>query len=756
MAASAADLERRKQLRIRIRPDLNIEPQRYEGKIFFILKDPISLRYYRLQDKERLLLKYMDGKHTLEDAQKAYEKEYRPERMDLEHLEAFAQQLLTTGLAISESPRAGHLLYERRGKRKRDEWIRVLTNLLYIKIPIFDPERLLTRMLNYTGWIFSWWFATLSVGVMLGAIGLVLTHFETFRAKLPDYHEFFSFKQVIYFYVALTVVKIIHEFGHGLSCKRYGGEVHEMGLLFMVFSPAMYCNVSDAWLLPNKWHRIIISGAGIYVEMVIAAIATFVWWYTPGKPGINNVALCLMVLCSVSTVVFNANPLMRFDGYYVLADWLEIPNLREKSNRYIQNLFLEYGLGIEVPPEDYMDLWRRILFLVYAIASFVYLWIVTFSILLLFHNMLKPYKLEVVGNLLTIAVIAQMIIPSLYRMGKNINRRGRLPDMKRLNVVITTSILIALLLFLCLVPIPISRIRGLALVQAHPDVFAQVTLKRTAYLKELKVSPGDTVTKGSELAVFRDPDLEDRLAQAKSDLETSKVQLRLLEEQKDATTEPAERRKLDEDIARVTGRKGTADATVKSLIEIQENELKLLAPRDGVIGQCPKLEDVGKLFEGAREQPQAPPVFTVFTRGRIRLTLPLATTEFNQLRSNLQALARDRKNKGKELDVTLRVHGLDSSTWKGRIARLDESECKAIPPALSSRAGGTVDVKAAGGKGGALVPQAQHYLVYIDVIDPDPSITVGTMAQVKIYCRNETVLDWAWRKINNTLNLQLL
>src|SRR5207237_5365510 len=93
----------------------------------------------------------------------------------------------------------------------------------------------------------------------------------------------------------------------------------EMGALFLVFSPCMYCNVSDAWTLPSKWKRIIISAAGIYVELIIAAMATFVWWNTPSQPFINNMALSLMVVCSVSTVVFNANPLMRYDGYYVLA-----------------------------------------------------------------------------------------------------------------------------------------------------------------------------------------------------------------------------------------------------------------------------------------------------------------------------------------------------------------------------------------------------------------------------------------------------
>src|SRR5205823_8786886 len=129
-----------------------------------------------------------------------------------------------------------------------------------------DPDRLLKGMLRHLSWIFSLWFFALSVAVMLGAVILVATHFQVFRSKLPDYHEFFSFKTVMYLWVALGCVKVIHEFGHGLSCKAFGGEVHEMGLLFLVFSPCLYCNVSDAWTLPSKWKRIIISAAGIYVE----------------------------------------------------------------------------------------------------------------------------------------------------------------------------------------------------------------------------------------------------------------------------------------------------------------------------------------------------------------------------------------------------------------------------------------------------------------------------------------------------------
>src|ERR1043166_7024171 len=174
-----SDVDRRKQVRLRVRSDLGINPQKYEGRTYYVVKDPVSLRYYRFKEQEYFLINLMDGTHTLDDAQKEFEKRFRPDRLTLEDLEGFGQQLLTAGLAQNESPQAGKQLFDRRKKRRRSEWMQTFTNILYIKIPIFDPDKLLNRMLPYTQWIFTTWFMFLSVGFMLSAAFLVLTHFET-------------------------------------------------------------------------------------------------------------------------------------------------------------------------------------------------------------------------------------------------------------------------------------------------------------------------------------------------------------------------------------------------------------------------------------------------------------------------------------------------------------------------------------------------------------------------------------------------
>src|SRR5262249_37754460 len=135
-------------------------------------------------------------------------------------------------------------------------------------------------------------------------------------------------------------------------------------------------------------------------------------------------------------------------------------NLREKSNRYLTNLVLEKCLGVEVPPEEYMEATRKVLFLLYAIVSYVYRWVVTFSILFFFYSFLRPYNLKVTGNALTLAAVGSMTIWPLYRLCRNFHRRGRLPDMKRGRVMVSAAVLVAALAFVCFVPVPISRISG--------------------------------------------------------------------------------------------------------------------------------------------------------------------------------------------------------------------------------------------------------------------------------------------------------
>ncbi len=755
----AFDLERRKQIKIRLRKDLDIESQQFEGRTFFVVKDPVSLRYYRLKEHEHFLLEFMDGKRTLQDAQKAYEDRFRPDRLRLEDLEAFAQQLLSAGLAQNEAPKSGKQLFERHKKKKRTELYQTFTNILYIKLPLVDPDYVLTHMVKYFSWIFSMGWFLISLVIMSAAVLLVTSHFDTFRNKLPNYYEFFfSFKTLIYLWLALGIVKVIHEFGHGLSCKKFGGEVHEMGMLFLCFSPALYANVSDAWTLPNKWHRIIISAAGIYVELIIASMATFLWWNTPNDPFINNLSLCIMIVCSVSTVVFNANPLMRYDGYYALADWLEIPNLRERANRFIKNLILETCFGIEVPPEPYMASTRKTLFISYAVFSYIYRWVVTFTILYFMYSFLKPYKLEVISATLTLASIASMVGWPLFRFGKNLFRRGRLPDMNRARTLTTSFVAAILLVLFFTLPLPVNRLRGYGLVMPRPETTDKLFVTVPGFLKTILVRPGQEVRKGDELMVFNNDELETKLSASKTDLESSDKYHKVLLVLKDRTNDRSERERIETEIGKSIKTGDMAKIESDSLLKLKKDKLIVLASRDGVIGRAPKPEDIGKMF---MEDPNTP-LISIYEPKVLSVCLPLVPSEFNQLRENIRVseLMKNKASKNDtawEPDIYIRVQGRDSKVWKGRIRveTLPPSEAKEIPLALSNKAGGPIPVKATEIPN-QLIPQTQQFLVHIDVLDADATIFPGCMAQVKIYLQPVTCAQWLWRVISDLFDIGLV
>jgi putative peptide zinc metalloprotease protein len=739
-------------VRLRRRPDLGITAQKYEGKSYFVVKDPVSLRYYRFKEQEHFILQYLDGNHTLDQTQKDFENRFRPERLTLEDLEQFGQQLLQAGLVQNEAPQSGKLLFDNRQKRRRMELLGTFTNILYIKIPVFDPEKLLNVMLPWLWWMFTMTFLFASVVFMVSAITLVLTHFETFYSKLPDYQEFFNFKSVFYLWIALGVVKVIHEFGHGLSCKSFRGEVHEMGFLLLCFSPAMYCNVSDAWTLPNKWHRIIISAAGIYVELMIAAAATFFWWNTPGGTFWNNLSLSLMIVCSVSTVMFNGNPLMRYDGYYVLADWLEIPNLRDRANRYLKHLAMEYLLGIEVPPEPYMQFWRRVLFVVFAVVSYVYRWVVTFVILKFMATFLKPYKLEVISSMLAAGALASMLGWPAYRLIKSLRKRGRLPDMKPFRVAICVAVVVVLLLIVFLVPVPISRIKETGLVQVHPMYIAQVHVEVPGQLKKLYVYEGQAVKKDQILAEFISPDLESRRVQANSELEISDKTIQRCDERINEEVDPQEKNRQRDMRAEAEGERKKAQSKLAQVNQ-ESRRLVLLSPRDGVVIGLPSPEDVGKTWNWNRdiqEKGETTLFCNIGDRSHLRVIVPVAS-------ENLQILREDLEHGGaqKSVAATIRFVGRGMKTWTGKVTTLPPSEAKTVLPALSSKLGGPVAVKPSEDPN-HLTPQSQVFLVDVDIDQPDDAMALNTLAQVHMHCRYRSIAWWGWRTIAGSLDLRLM
>ena len=740
--------ERRKQVRLKVRPDLQTYEQKYEGKTFHVVKDPVCLRYYRFNKQEYFVFSLFDGEHTMEQAREAFEEEFKPHRLEHQDLESFARQLVTAGLVQHEQAGAGKHLFTRRAKQRRMKKLAAVSNILYMKIPIFDPDRILNKMYKYLWWIFTTPFLIASVLFMIAAIVHVTLHFETFYAKLPAYQEFFTWNSVLYMWISLGIVKVIHEFGHGLSCKAFNGECHEMGVLLMCLSPALYCNVTDAWTLADKWKRIIISFAGIYVELVIAAAATFVWWYTPAYPVVNNIALAVMVLCSVSTVMFNANPLMRFDGYYILADWMEIPNLREKANRYLNNLFLDKCLGIEVPPENYMAPGRKFLFVIYAIASWVYRWVVMFGILWFLSDFLGP-KLKILSQMLAVMSLASLFVWPAYRVIKNISQRGRLPDMKSTRVYVTIFVFGALIAGFFLLPLPVSRVHETGLIGHQPSSAEAILLLEPARMVQLEPAgrPGGMVRKGEVLAKFTSEHLDVELAKAingRQEQQRSVADLQRIVNENRSKIDKDELEGYEMRTREAEQKVLSADADVRFLLGRKAQLSEIRAPRDGVVTTAPKRDEVGKLFDKGATESQ--PIFVVGDPLKLVIRIPISPQQYRTLKEDLPARG--------ELDVTIFVKGRTDREFHGRLKSLPGQNASNVPLQLTQRGGGPLAVKPSEDPN-QLIPLAQTYLLEVEIDDPDAAIKPGQLAVVKVHAKWRSGAWWVGQTLANALDLGL-
>ncbi len=224
---------------------------------------------------------------SLDDIKEQFETQFTPQKITYHDLLQFVGMLHRSGLVISEATGQGHQLRKRRDEKKWRELMGKLANVFALRFRGVDPERFLNWLYPYTGWFFRWYTVVCVMLLGLAALALVGGATSTSsRRKLPAFHAFFGPKNWFYLGITMAMVKVLHEFGHGLSCKHFGGECHELGAMMLVFTPALYCNVSDSWMLPNKWHRAAIGAAGMYVELFLASIATFLWWFS--QPGLLN------------------------------------------------------------------------------------------------------------------------------------------------------------------------------------------------------------------------------------------------------------------------------------------------------------------------------------------------------------------------------------------------------------------------------------------------------------------------------------
>ncbi len=496
-------------IELRRRQDLELEETWYQCERSWVVKDPVALQYCRLREPEYVVFQLLDGRHSLRDIQTELMSRFPDQQIRMVDVQQLIASLNKQGLLLSSSAGQGQPLLERAGKQRQQKALQLLSSALALRLPGVDPEPLLNRLYPVVRWFFTRTCVVACMFLGVAAALLVATNWDEFCRRLPDFYSFFGLQNLLAMAAILFVTKTLHEIGHGLACRHFGCECHEIGFMFLVLMPVMYCDTSDSWTLKSKWQRMAIGAAGMYVELILAAIATFVWWYT--HPGwLHYLSLNIMFLCSFSTILFNANPLLRYDGYYILSDWLEVPNLSQKSRAAMLSKLRVWFLGMDPLPRRQLPEQRVTLFAMYSVSSVIYRWVILILILWLLSKLFEPWGLQIVGQaLIALSIIGLVGIP-LWQAFRFFSYPGRLRQVNYRRLTVAGAALAMLLVAIFTLPVN-YYVDAWLVVRPRDAQQVYVTLPGT--LPQSLVEPGQRVHQGQVLAVLRNPDEQIRLQQ---------------------------------------------------------------------------------------------------------------------------------------------------------------------------------------------------------------------------------------------------
>ena len=524
MIVHEATIGSRTALPLRMRPDLVVRPLRRGARNAWTIQDPVTLRYFELRDEEYHILRLLDGRRSLQAVQSDFERRFAPMQLEAAQLHGFLGLLHDDGLIVADAPGQGEQLLTRRRKQRRRKWVGALGNVLAIRLPGIDAEPVLNWLYPKCRWMFSRTFLAACVVLVAAAATLVAVQFDTLLTRLPEFHAFFHTRNVLWIALAVAVAKILHELGHALTCKHFGGEVHELGVMLLVFTPCLYCNVSAAWMLPSKWRRAAVGAAGIGVELVLASVATLLWWFSQPEL-LNAICLNIMFVCSVSTLLFNGNPLLRFDGYWVLSDVVDVPNMRQQAATIVHRALGRLFLGTELGNARMLPERHRALLAAYYLASIGYRWFIVAAILWFLHSVMKPYGLQSLVYVLGAVVVIGMVAPPLWRAGRAVRGARRNRELKPVRFIVLASATLLLLATVLLYPFP-SRVTAPLIIEPRDATRVYVPVGGTL-LEAAAI--GDPIVAGDTLARLQNLELEDELADLAGQVAEQELRLDQLE-----------------------------------------------------------------------------------------------------------------------------------------------------------------------------------------------------------------------------------
>jgi len=577
-----------------------------------------------------------------------------------------------------------------------------LMNILFPRIPIWDPDRFLCRWMPIVRPLLSKWGAVVWCIVVLAACAAVTPRWDDLAAAA---NNAIAPGNWLWLWAVFVGIKFIHECGHAFACRRFGGEVHEMGIMFLVFIPTPYVDASTAWAFPSRWARMFVGAAGMIVELFVAAIMAFVWLNTNPNELTNQLAYNTMLIASVSTIIFNANPLLRYDGYYMLSDFLEIPNLQQKSKDYLLGLIKRHVFRVKatqpLPPP-----WQRVQLFVYGVLSSIYRIMVGVAIILL-----VAFKIPVLGVLMAMGGLITWLVAPLVKTFKYLALDPELHRKRGRATAFTLAF--AALVFLIIGVIPWwERVRAVGVLE--PEEQAVLHAGVPGEVEKIVAQDGQWLEKGATILVLKDPELDTQIAAAQARLEGARVTL-----SNALANNPVQ--------ARSAQLKIDAEQALLTDLQRQHDELTIKTPIAGRL-VAPELDTlVGQFIDRGAE------VATVMTLDKLLVKAVLEQRDVELVRH------------GGTSEAEIRLAGRINRELLGQEARVVGGAHSRVPDAVLTHAGGEAIQPNPKDETGT-TPMTPQFELRVKLANPNAEFYPGQRAYVRMTVgKNPLLYQWTRR-----------
>ncbi len=513
--------------KLRLRAELKKDLRNEHDGLFVVIEDPVRHRFFSIGRREYQLLSMLDGHHSV-----AQIVEQHGSTLAIDDVTAITicQWAMQSNLVVDDQLDGTTRLEKQSQRLHRQKWLSAL-NPISIKIPLLNPNAHLTRLTPWFSWLFSPTFLLVWLGFGVWALTSGWQEWERLTNASVG---ILSGYRWVWLIAVWAILKVIHETAHGIACRRYGGEVNEAGMLLLLFTPMAYVNVTSSWRFANRWHRIVVAAAGMYVELFIAFLAVIAWSHSSDGL-IADLCYNLFFMSGITTILFNANPLMRFDGYYILSDSLGISNLYTKGTSLFTDRLRSWFFGIPRSANPCRPAERWIVNL-YGTMAFFWKILISLSLIIgasvLFYGAGKI--LAVVGMVFFFAIPIWRTCQQLY--GPQAIHR---PDSRRvaLNTLLVGSVLVVLF---TVAQAPATR-SAPAIVRFKDET--PVRAECDGIVDEILVADGQRVEAGQLLIVLTNPQLQLEIEQLQNDAAAARIQARVYQQHGDLALFQAEKEK---------------------------------------------------------------------------------------------------------------------------------------------------------------------------------------------------------------------